>query len=145
MKRMAERNLLEWYLEAGRKPLVIRGQAVGKSTLVRNFAQDHGLELIEINLERNRRLNDLFAAQKLSDICRELEVIADKSLSPPGGKLLFLDEIQATPAAIPCLRYFHEDRPELPVVSADRCSSLCWRSTTSRCPSDGSSISSWAR
>lgn len=119
MKRLADRNLLDWYRKAGRKPLVIRGaRQVGKSTLVRNFAADHGIDLVEINLERHRRLNDLFAAQKLKDICREIEVIADKSLSPGGKKLLFLDEIQATPAAIPCLRYFYEDMPELPVVSA---------------------------
>jgi predicted AAA+ superfamily ATPase len=119
MKRLAERNLLAWYQNSGRKPLVIRGaRQVGKSTLVRNFARDHGLELIEVNLERNRRLNDLFATQKMADICREIEVITDKSLSPVRGKLLFLDEIQATPAAIPCLRYFLEDMPELPVVSA---------------------------
>jgi len=119
MKRLAERNLQTWYQNSGRKPLVIRGaRQVGKSTLVRNFAREQGLELIEVNLERNRRLNDLFAAQKLTDICREIEVIADKSLSPADGKLLFLDEIQATPAAIPCLRYFYEDRPDLPVISA---------------------------
>jgi predicted AAA+ superfamily ATPase len=98
---------------------VIRGaRQVGKSTLVRNFARNHGIDLIEINLERNRRLNDLFATQNIPDICREIEIIADKNLSPPRNKLLFLDEIQATPAAIPCLRYFYEDIPELPVVSA---------------------------
>lgn len=32
--------------------------------------------------------------------------------------LLFLDEIQAVPEAISALRYFYEDKPELPVVSA---------------------------
>lgn len=119
MKRDAEQNLRDWYRGSGRKPLVIRGaRQVGKSTLVRNFARDNGIDLVEINLERNRRLNDLFTAQDLTGICREIEVITDRSLSPPRKKLLFLDEIQATPAAIPCLRYFYEDMPELPVVSA---------------------------
>ena len=32
--------------------------------------------------------------------------------------LLFLDEIQAVPEAVPVLRYFYEDKPEFPVVSA---------------------------
>lgn len=32
--------------------------------------------------------------------------------------LLFLDEIQAVPQAIPALRYFYEDKPDLPVMSA---------------------------
>ena len=32
--------------------------------------------------------------------------------------LLFLDEIQAVPEAIPALRYFYEDMPALPVIGA---------------------------
>jgi len=32
--------------------------------------------------------------------------------------LLFLDEIQATPYALAALRYFYEERPELPVIVA---------------------------
>jgi hypothetical protein len=42
---------------------------------------------------------------------------ARQSLSAP-GTILFLDEIQATPAALPALRYLHEDYPELPVIAA---------------------------
>jgi predicted AAA+ superfamily ATPase len=36
----------------------------------------------------------------------------------PGQTLLFLDEIQACPRAIACLRYFHEVMPDLHVVAA---------------------------
>ena len=32
--------------------------------------------------------------------------------------MLFLDEIQAVPEAIPALRYFYEDMPALPVIGA---------------------------
>jgi len=32
--------------------------------------------------------------------------------------LLFLDEIQATPTAIAALRYFYEERRDIPVISA---------------------------
>lgn len=32
--------------------------------------------------------------------------------------MLFLDEIQAVPEAIPALRYLYEDRPGLPVLAA---------------------------
>jgi len=119
MRRFAETDLLNWYEDSGRKPLVIRGaRQVGKSTLVRNFAEERGIDLVEVNLERNRWLNNVFATQKTADICREIEVVADRSLSPSGNKLLFLDEIQGVPAAIPCLRYFYEDMPDLAVVSA---------------------------
>lgn len=35
------------------------------------------------------------------------------------NSLLFLDEIQAVPEAVPTLRYFYEDMPDLPVLSAE--------------------------
>ncbi len=34
------------------------------------------------------------------------------------GSILFLDEIQATPYALQALRYFYEELPGLPVISA---------------------------
>jgi predicted AAA+ superfamily ATPase len=52
--RSAEKYLDAWYRKTGKKPLVIRGaRQVGKSTLVRQFAEDRGLVLNEINLERH--------------------------------------------------------------------------------------------
>ena len=53
MIRLAENSLKEWIKSYRRKPLIIRGaRQVGKSTLVRLFAKNAGLDLIEINLER---------------------------------------------------------------------------------------------
>ena len=119
MKRDAEQYLEHWISKSGRKPLVIRGaRQVGKSTLVRNFAKNHGLDLVEINLERYKYLNKLFETNNVHEVCRELEYITDKNLSDSQGKLLFLDEIQAVPEAIPFLRYLYEDLPGLAVISA---------------------------
>lgn len=119
MKRDAEQYLEHWISKSGRKPLVIRGaRQVGKSTLVRNFAKSHDLDLVEINLERHKYLNKLFETNNVHEVCRELEYITDKNLSDSQGKLLFLDEIQAVPEAIPFLRYLYEDLPDLAVISA---------------------------
>lgn len=119
MKRHAEQYLKHWMSKPGRKPLVIRGaRQVGKSTLVRHFAKHHDLDLIEINLERHKNLNTLFETNNVPEICRELEYITDKNFRDFHGKLLFLDEIQAVPEALPCLRYFYEDVPDLAVISA---------------------------
>jgi len=58
MKRFAELELSRWHAKPRRKPLVIRGaRQVGKSTLVRNFAEQQGLKLHEVNLERHRELD----------------------------------------------------------------------------------------
>lgn len=52
LKRSALQYLEHWKEKKRRKPLVIRGaRQVGKSYLVRIFAKEAGLDLMEINLE----------------------------------------------------------------------------------------------
>ena len=119
MDRIAEKRLTAWLGSSYRKPLIIRGaRQVGKSTLVRQFANHKKLTLYEVNLERHPTLVEVFKTQDTGKILRELEFICGKG--PISGKngLLFLDEIQAAPIAIQTLRYFYEDHPELPVISA---------------------------
>jgi len=117
MKRTSEKRLLEWYQSQRRKPLIIRGaRQVGKSTLVRQFASSQKLQLVEINLEKHPRLNEIFKTNDTSKIRLELEGLTSQALTK--GSLLFLDEIQAAPSALPALRYLFEDMPELPVIAA---------------------------
>lgn len=118
MKRIAQDYLKAWFHRPRRKPLILRGaRQVGKSTLVRQFAQETGLKLAEINLEKHRHLDTLFQSLDLERILPELESLWGQSLAQP-NTLLFLDEIQATPHALPMLRYFFEEKPELPVIAA---------------------------
>lgn len=118
IQRTAETFLDEWFQKKRRKPLVLRGaRQVGKSTLVRRFAEQKGLVLNEINLERHLYLDAIFKTLDLGLIIRELEALMGRNIQAPDS-LLFLDEIQATPHAIQALRYFHEEKPELPVISA---------------------------
>lgn len=118
ISRFAEDYLVAWYQKQGRKPLVIRGaRQVGKSTLVRRFAENHELVLNEINLERHLYLNAIFKSLDMDIIIRELDALVGRNIQALGS-ILFLDEIQATPYAIQALRYFYENRPELPVISA---------------------------
>ncbi|MCP4347417.1 MAG: AAA family ATPase [Desulfobacterales bacterium] len=119
MKRTAEKRLGQWLKNIRRKPLVIRGaRQVGKSTLVRQFAEKNNLTLHEINLERYPKLTNVFASHDTDRILKELEYICQKGPVKKQGCLLFLDEIQAVPIAIQTLRYFYEDCPELPVIAA---------------------------
>ena len=118
LNRYSETFLDAWYRKKYRKPLVIRGaRQVGKSTLVRRFARNNGLILSEINLEQHLYLDKIFKTLDMDAIMKELDaLVGQKILSP--GTVLFLDEIQATPHAIQSLRYFYENKPELPVISA---------------------------
>jgi uncharacterized protein len=119
MYRSAEEDLKKWFTKSRRKPLIIRGaRQVGKSTLVKIFAASNAITLHEINLERHPQLNQLFKTSSTENILKELSFIIGKGDIKNGKTLLFLDELQATPAAIPFLRYLYEEHPELAVVCA---------------------------
>ena len=116
MKRFAEDTLHRWLGARRRKPLVLRGaRQVGKTTLVRQFAAAAEMPLCEVNLERHLYLDRVFESLDTGRILRELEALGGTRLD---GAMLFLDEVQATPHALPVLRYLYEDRPDLPVVAA---------------------------
>ncbi len=118
INRFAEKYLYTWYQKKRRKPLVLRGaRQVGKSTLVREFAKNNGLVLNEINLEQHLYLDKTFKSLDLDIILRELDALVGRNINAPDS-ILFLDEIQATPHAIAALRYFYENRPDIPVISA---------------------------
>jgi predicted AAA+ superfamily ATPase len=94
---------------------------VGKSTLVREFARINKLTLTEINLEKHLELTDTFKKSKPEVILDAVSDILGKKINWSDAKekyLFFIDEVQAIPAAIACLRYFYEDYPALPIVSA---------------------------
>lgn len=125
LKRRYHLSLTAWFESKHRKPLVIRGaRQVGKSTLVREFARQQGLHLAEINLERYRTLNPVFASLDSHRILRELEGVMASPIRER-ETLLFLDEIQATPDALAALRYLHEDRPNLAVIAAGSLLEFC--------------------
>jgi len=89
----------------------------GKSTLVTMFASKNRLRLNEINLEQHLYLDDIFKTLDIKNIIRELDAVIGSNLQLPDS-ILFLDEIQATPHALQALRYFFEDKPEIPVIAA---------------------------
>ncbi|MCH8527311.1 MAG: AAA family ATPase [Kiritimatiellae bacterium] len=119
MKRRYEAYLSTWFEKTRRKPLVIRGaRQVGKSTLVRRFAEMRGLKLFEVNLERHPVLREVSETLDPGKILREVEFICNQGRIDPSDSLLFLDEVQEVPKLLQCLRYFYEEMPELPVIAA---------------------------
>lgn len=118
MKRTCFSDLKQWLTGDNRKPLVLRGaRQVGKTWLVREFAAAAGLELLELNFERNPERAKLFSTNSPQAIYEDISLILDTHIHPPKA-LLFLDEIQATPELLPKLRWFAEEMPELPVIAA---------------------------
>lgn len=118
LTRYILKDLIAWATSPQRKPLIIRGaRQVGKSTVVHMLADAIGLDCVVLDLERMPGLAELF---KSNDPSRIIQLIA-LSLKRPvtaGKTLLFLDEIQAAPEVMACLRYFYEELPELHIICA---------------------------
>lgn len=118
MNRAAELFLTEWRDRPGRKPLVLKGaRQVGKTWLVEHWGARQFDSVLKVDLERERDLHSLFSQPDPRRLLEELALLKGQSVVP-GRSLLFLDEIQACPAALAVLRYFFELIPELHVVAA---------------------------
>jgi uncharacterized protein len=118
MKRLAAYHLDQWLVDKNRKPLVIRGaRQVGKTWLVRDFADRHALTLIELNMERNPSFADLFSSNDPKETLRHLASEFNTAIDPEKS-LLFLDEIQAVPELFAKLRWFREEMPSLALIAA---------------------------
>lgn len=119
MERLAIKELLKWKTKEHRKPLIIEGaRQVGKTWLVKDFAQKNYKQLAYVNFEEMKILQNLF--EQDFDISRILTAIgaATNVTCTEGDTLIFLDEIQAAPHAITSLKYFSENAPGYHVIAA---------------------------
>jgi hypothetical protein len=118
MERKALGYLQGWLTSSDRLPLVIRGaRQVGKTWLVRQFAKVAGKQLIEVNLEKRRSLENAFVTNDPLEILKKLGSALEIAIEPENS-LLFIDEIQEVPELYAKLRWFAEDMPQLPVIAA---------------------------
>ena len=118
MKRNIQQYLKEWKNSVNRKPLIIRGaRQVGKTYIIKKFAEDEFEHFVYINLELESGLQSVFKSKNTELIINELTAVYSIPLIE-GKTLLFIDEIQTSPEAIAALRYFYEQAPSLHVVAA---------------------------
>ncbi len=120
MLREKINDLLQWKTKTHRKPLIVNGaRQVGKSWLINHFGEQYfNGQVIAINLEKNKNLHRIFTPDfDVKRIIFELNLALNTNIQA-GKHLLFLDEIQACPEALGCLRYFYEDMPNLHLIVA---------------------------
>lgn len=117
MRRSAEKDLKIWFEHSDRAPLILRGaRQVGKSTLVRIFCESQNLELLEVNLEKEKIKSIQAENISIQNILDEIQFITKKTISEK--TLIFLDEIQEQPRLLSALRYFYEEYPKVAVIAA---------------------------
>ena len=117
-KRTIISELEKWVKKKNRKPLVIRGaRQVGKTTVINQFAKQFD-QYIYLNLElpNDRKPFDEFT--DLETLVQALFFLKGQEYSKRKKTLLFIDEIQEVPGAFNILRFFYEQMPEIPVITA---------------------------
>lgn len=117
-KRTIVQELEKWAKKKNRKPLVIRGaRQVGKTTVVNQFAEKFE-QYIYLNLELPTDRKPFENFKDLETLLQTLFFLKNKEYSKRKKTLLFIDEIQEVPEAFNILRFFYEQMPEIPVISA---------------------------
>ncbi len=118
MKRTVMQQLIDWKQDEQRKPLLIQGaRQVGKTWLMRTFGKEHFRNVVYLSMDQNPRLQAVFSQD--FDIDRIIEALRIESQLPiDENTLLIFDEIQEIPLALQSLKYFQEQRPELPILAA---------------------------
>ncbi|MBW2177755.1 MAG: AAA family ATPase, partial [Deltaproteobacteria bacterium] len=118
---MLRRNILtqlaEWKARTDRKPLILRGaRQVGKTTAIDLFAKNFD-NYIYLNLEHARDRNLFDEGMDVKELFQAILILKQIILNP-GETLVFIDEIQNSPAAVKLLRFFHEEMSEIFVIGA---------------------------
>ena len=118
MERLQMNQLVKWKNRPNRKPLIMRGaRQVGKTWLMKEFAQKYYTSHIYINFEDDEPLKSLFVQDfDIERIVQTIQIYTGKALN--SSTLLLLDEIQEAPRGVTALKYFCEKRRDLHVIAA---------------------------
>lgn len=118
MIRYKIKELYDWKNRKNRKPLILQGaRQVGKTWLMKAFAQEAFAKHLYINFEDNAILRQLFV--KDFDIQRILfDIYMATGTQVDSDTLLIFDEIQEAPRGVTALKYFYESIPQQPVMAA---------------------------
>jgi predicted AAA+ superfamily ATPase len=118
MQRKLTDDLVSWLNKPKRKPLIIQGaRQVGKTWLMKSFGENYFEAYVYINFESKNRLKSIFSDDfNLERIFSILEI--ETSVKITEKTLLIFDEIQEAEKSLTALKYFYENKPEIPVIAA---------------------------
>jgi predicted AAA+ superfamily ATPase len=117
-ERLLYKDLKTWKQAKYRKPLVLKGaRQVGKTSLLKLFGASDFSDTAYFNFDEQRDLKNIFEVTKdVQRILQNLSLVHGRVITP--DTLIILDEIQECPEALNALKYFCENAPEYPIVSA---------------------------
>lgn len=110
LRRKALESMNDWYrLKTPHQALLVTGaRQVGKTYLIRKFAQDHYEHLAEVNLfENTEACSALGTANSARELFLRLSAFVSGKLVP-GKTLVFIDEVQESPDVITMIKFLLE-------------------------------------
>lgn len=112
-------DLIKWKKKTNHLPLLLLGaRQVGKTYLLKEFAQIHYKDYVYINFENIQSYHSLFDADlNPKRIISDLELYFNKKINAKDTLIIF-DEIQYEKKAITALKYFAEEMPDYDIVCA---------------------------
>lgn len=119
MERSALKQLIAWKIDKDRKPLILQGaRQVGKTWLMKEFAQKEYKNYVYISFDRNDYMKQLFSGEiNVSNILKSIEIKTGIAIKEH-ETLIILDEIQECPEALTTLKYFCEEAPDYHIIVA---------------------------
>ena len=108
--RKVEKELVDFKTTRPRTALLLTGaRQVGKTFIVREFAEKHYKDYLEINFIRQPEAKSLFERLKgEEDFFLRLSAFTDKILEP-GKTLVFFDEVQECPEVVTYVKFLVDD------------------------------------
>ena len=131
-------KLTAWVNSSRRKPLVLEGaRQVGKTWLMQEFAKKHFEHVVYARFDKDKLLRNIFTRDfDLERIVRDLQIRFNTTIDSR-NTILLLDEIQSCKDAITALKYFCEERPDLPIIAAGSLLGLEYRDDDQERSSNG--------
>lgn len=119
MKRLIEREFLNWKNSNSRKPLLIYGaRQIGKTFSMLDFGNHYYSNVAYCNFEHNKELHSIFENNlDTKRIIDSLSTLLGVQIIPSATLIIF-DEIQACERALTSLKYFNENANEYHIMAA---------------------------
>ena len=119
MKRYAIQDLVAWKDNIERKPLLLYGaRQVGKTWLVREFANKYYKQIVELNFFTNDKLKQIFSSNISPEfLIEQIELLFNVKIDAK-TTLLFFDEIQESQRAMDALKSFNDIAPQYHIIAA---------------------------
>ena len=132
LKRKGMQVLLDWRSRPERKSLIVSGaRQIGKTYLIRQFAEENYDARIELNFLEDSSLKDIFSGALDADsVLTGIRLFRPQTSFLPGKTLLFFDEVQECPEAITSLKFLSRD-PRFDVIASGSALGMAYKQASS--------------